>query len=126
MAACGGRDTPAMPTTVALIVTASILAYQVVIASLVVCAGVIFGRTGTKWAAIIAALWTLTHVIFPPLMCLQFVTIGGATALSFALAGRHPSKGDGVRAAPGSPPPQSSPRAADARPEPPPGREEAR
>ncbi len=77
-----------------MLISVPILIYQIVIGSIIVGAGVLFGRTGAKWAAVLAALWTLTHIILVPLMCLQFVTIACATALSFALAGRRTPSAD--------------------------------
>ena len=74
----------------AMLVTVPILIYQIIIGAMIVGAGALFGRTGAKWGAVIAAVWTLTHVIFPPLMCLQFVTITAATAVAFAIAKRRP------------------------------------
>ena len=53
----------------------TIATYQIVIASIIIIAGLLKGGVGANWAAGAAVVWTLFHVFAPWLMLLQFGTI---------------------------------------------------
>lgn len=81
------------------LVSGAVLIYQIVIGGIIVICGALGSRKAVAIAAILAAIWTLTHVIMPPLMCVQFVTITVATALALVLASvraKKPGPPDGM------------------------------
>lgn len=56
------------------IISLSVLFYQILIAVIIIiCASK--GKKALFIAVVLASLWTLTHVFYPPLMILQFLTI---------------------------------------------------
>jgi hypothetical protein len=56
------------------IISLSVLFYQILIAVIIiVCAT--WGRKALFVAFVLTSLWTLTHVFYPPLMIVQFITI---------------------------------------------------
>jgi len=63
----------------------AILIYQLVIAAIIICAAIVKGEIGVRWAAIGAVIWTVFHIFAPWLMLLQFGTIAAAFATGKAI-----------------------------------------
>lgn len=59
-------------------ITAAVVAYQVAISSSIVGASKVGGRGFATVVAIGWSIWTLTHVILPPLAIIQYVNIVGS------------------------------------------------
>lgn len=64
----------------------AIALYQITIAVIVISAGRVGGKVGCVIAAILASIWTLTHVFMPWLMILQFGTILVALVIGLVFA----------------------------------------
>lgn len=58
------------------------LFYQILIASIIVFAAS-KGKKVLIIAVVLAALWTLSHVFYPPLMIVQFCTIIGSVIYGY-------------------------------------------
>jgi len=56
------------------IISLAVLFYQILIAVIIIVSAS-RGRIALLIAVIMASLWTLTHVFYPPLMIFQFFTI---------------------------------------------------
>lgn len=63
----------------------AIIVYQLLIAGFIIGAAVKGGRTGCVIAAVIASLWTLTHIFMAWLMLLQFGTVAVATIIGLSI-----------------------------------------
>jgi hypothetical protein len=75
------------------ILSFGVLFYQVLIATIILCAAA-KGKKLLLVALVLASLWTLSHVFYPPLMVLQFCTIIFAGMYGFckqlpAMKGSH-------------------------------------
>ncbi len=59
-----------------------VLFYQVLIATIIIVAAY-KGKKALTVAVVLAVLWTLSHLFYPPLMILQFCTITGAAIYGY-------------------------------------------
>lgn len=59
-----------------------VLFYQVLIAAIIIFAAT-KGKKIFTVAVVLAVLWTLSHVFYPPLMIIQFLTIIGSASYGY-------------------------------------------
>ena len=64
------------------LISFGVLFYQILIASIIIFAAT-KGKKVFTIAVVLAALWTLSHVFYPPLMIVQFLTIIGSARYGY-------------------------------------------
>ena len=64
------------------ILSFGVLFYQIIIAAIIIFAAT-KGKKIFSLAVVLATLWTLSHVFYPPLMSVQFITIIGSASYGY-------------------------------------------
>lgn len=64
------------------ILSFGVLFYQILIAVIIIFAAT-KGKKFFAVAVVLAVLWTLSHVFYPPLMIIQFLTIIGSSSYGY-------------------------------------------